>query len=223
MESHECRTYVACDMGVSPFAGFWVTEMGAEVRVPPSRWRSPRTMAFVQEWVAAVIGLVGAGVGAGAAMWGAHRAARSNQEALAVQIRKEEERWQRDQRLAAYQALLDADHRVAEAAEVAIRHRDCPTTKMLAALRTASDMARRAAWLIEIPGPQEVVDAAKRLTDVHHTMWAYQPVRPQGLCQWTDVLQRHGEAQADFRRAARGALGDVDLDPSAGVLGDEAA
>ncbi|MFF5044780.1 hypothetical protein [Streptomyces nigra] len=41
---------------------------------------------------------------------------------MALQIRKEEERWQRDQRLAAYQALLDADHRVTEAAEVAIRH-----------------------------------------------------------------------------------------------------
>ncbi|MFE2813788.1 hypothetical protein ACFXGG_25615 [Streptomyces nigra] len=41
---------------------------------------------------------------------------------MALQIRKEEERWQRDQRLAAYQALLDTDHRVTEAAEVAIRH-----------------------------------------------------------------------------------------------------
>ncbi|CAM5318756.1 hypothetical protein SCHAM137S_01946 [Streptomyces chartreusis] len=68
------------------------------------------------------------------------------------------------------------------------------------------------AWLLEIPGPQYVVDAAQQLLDVHHTMWAYQPVRPQGLRQWTEVMGRHSEAQSDFRRAARRALGYVDLD-----------
>ncbi|MFJ2816117.1 hypothetical protein [Streptomyces sp. NPDC087294] len=164
----------------------------------------------MSDWVTAVFGLAGAGVGAGAAMWGAWRAARMSQEALAVQIRKEDERWIRDQRQAAYQAMLDADHHVHEAIMAASGNPDGGLEDVDAALKRSD----RAARLIEIPGPHTVVDAATRLWSAHAD-WAVVEVRGrEGRLRYMEAMKRRREAVAAFRQAARSALGYAEFDAS---------
>ncbi|MFE7649898.1 hypothetical protein [Streptomyces phaeoluteigriseus] len=166
----------------------------------------------MSEWMTAVVGLAGAGVGAGAAVWGAQRAARASQEALALQVRKEDERWMRDQRQSAYQALLDADRDVHEAIAANLREQGYQQSHsdVRAAIRTSSTAAR----LIEIPGPQSVVDAAQQLLIAQTSLANFLPLRPENARQWNAAMTRHREVSAAFRQAARRALGYADLDES---------
>ncbi|MFJ7090389.1 hypothetical protein ACIQWL_08990 [Streptomyces mirabilis] len=163
------------------------------------------------EWVTAVIGLLGAGVGAAAAMWGANRAARVSQEALAVQIRKEDEHWMRDQRQAAYHALIRADTMQQEAA-IALQGQRGEDGDVSAELREVEDAAHRemfaALSLIELCGPQPVLEAARELKEAGSRMvmifsWRSESARSKRH----DTYERQRVALDAFRSAAREALG----------------
>ncbi|MFF1708190.1 hypothetical protein [Streptomyces sp. NPDC058252] len=164
------------------------------------------------DWIAAVFGLVGAVVGASAAIWGANRAAQMSANLLVVQLRAEDQRWQRDQRQAAYQAMLNADRRLTDACAVAVRNRGDEPPGIFDQIAAASEEAREAARLLEIPGPQSVVDAATQLLVAENVLLAIQPIRTQDLRRWREALQQHQVVAAAFRRAARSALGYVDLE-----------
>jgi gas vesicle protein len=156
-------------------------------------------MTCVQEWVTAVIGLVGAGVGAGAAMWGAQRAARASREALAVQIRKEDERWKRDQRQVAYHALITADMSNQQAAHAAWGF---PADQLPPEVEAACDAARRESFaalsLIHLCGPESLLNAAEELRDAGDAM-----LLDSGL----NAARRHKAALVAFRSEARRVLG----------------
>ncbi|MFD5583310.1 hypothetical protein CFC35_10260 [Streptomyces sp. FBKL.4005] len=153
----------------------------------------------MQEWVTAVIGLAGAAVGAGAAMWGAQRAARASQETLAVQIRKEDERWKRDQRQVAYHALIRADMSCQQAAyDAAGVAADQLPPEWEAASEAARHESFAALSLIELCGPQSLLEAARELRDAADAMM---------LDHSVGAARRHHEALLAFRGEARRALG----------------
>lgn len=171
--------------------------------------------ACVQEWATAVIGLLGAGVGAGAAMWGAQRAARVSQEALAVQIRKEDERWMRDQRQAAYHAMIRGDRLQTMAARELQTKRDGPSNVLPPELETVWEKAEEETFaalsLIELCGPQPVLDAARELYEAGRDLiieWSW-PRRPrdEDVSRIRAAHQRQQAALEAFRVAAREALG----------------
>ncbi|MFC7989475.1 hypothetical protein ACFUV2_09240 [Streptomyces pilosus] len=168
----------------------------------------------MQEWIAALVGLLGAAVGAGAAMWGAHRAARASQEALAVQVRKEDERWRRDQRHTAYQAMFRADMAQQAAAKAVIgerhTHDDELSPELKALITEAHEEALAALSLIELCGPLPVLETAEELEKAGlELMQVYSFPRSQE--NFTSAAQRatarHWAALKAFRTAARDALG----------------
>lgn len=175
-------------------------------------------MRWMSDWAAAAFGLAGAGVGAAAAIWGANRAAKVSANMLSLQLHAEDRRWQRDQRQAAYQAMLEADLRVTAAVGSAFENRGEPGS--LPADMTEAALATRrqvyaAASLIEIAGPQRVAAAARQLMDSGSALVAFLPVRPgTPLRERTRALLRHEELRSAFRQAAREALGYID-DPAA--------
>nr|WP_107908928.1 hypothetical protein [Streptomyces chartreusis] len=132
---------------------------------------------------------------------------------LAVQLRAEDHRWQRDQRQAAYQAMLLADRRVEEAVAAAVRHGGPLTADLIEALRLGAAASREAVLLIDVTGPASVMDAASSLMGTHSDLWTQQPQWPQGPGQWGEAIGRLHVAQVNFRRAARTALGYVEPEP----------
>ncbi|MGV9290744.1 hypothetical protein [Streptomyces sp. NPDC003719] len=168
----------------------------------------------MQEWIAALAGLLGAAVGAGAAMWGARIAARSSQEALVLQIRKEDERWRRDQRHTAYQAMFRADmaQQAATKAVIGVRytHDDDLSPELKAQMAAAHEEALAALSLIELCGPLPVLEAAEELERAGHTlMQVYSFPRSQEnfTSEAPAANARHWAALKVFRTAARDALG----------------
>ncbi|MFF3313171.1 hypothetical protein [Streptomyces sp. NPDC002952] len=164
----------------------------------------------MSEWVTAVIGLLGAGVGAGAAMWGAQRAARVSQEALAVQVRKEDERWRREHRRDAYQALLMADLQLTALAPVAWQARD-GAAHLPREIADQVVRARREVYAavtgVEITGPDAIAEAAGRLLETGTQLlgvWGFD--RAASVEDRGAALRQHEDARAEYRRAARAAL-----------------
>jgi hypothetical protein len=156
-------------------------------------------MACVQEWVTAVIGLLGTVVGAGAAMWGSRIAARTSQEAVAAQIRKEDERWVRDQRQAAYHALIKAERAQQRAADMAMGlSGTVVTAEVQAAFDAASHESFDALALIQLCGPPAVLEAAGEMREAGDEI-----MRDHGL----DAARRHAAAVRAFHAEARRALG----------------
>ncbi|WP_190134120.1 hypothetical protein [Streptomyces longispororuber] len=162
----------------------------------------------MNEWLTAVIGLLGAGVGAGAAVWGAARSARAGREALALQRRHDDARWMREQRQAAYHAMIRADMMQTEAAYTVLGHReddDWPP-EVRARQHEAHYEAVAAESLIELCGPPDVLEAARELRKAGDLM-----VMEWGsggpMDRTVDAEQRRARALAAFREAARRTLG----------------
>ncbi|MGW3635612.1 hypothetical protein ACWD7F_36780 [Streptomyces sp. NPDC005122] len=168
----------------------------------------------MSDWVAAVFGLAGAGVGAVAAIWGANRAAKVSANMLSLQLHAEDRRWQRDQRQTAYQAMLEADLRVTAAVGLAFEDRGeagTPPADMTEAAFATRRQVYAAASLIEIAGPQRVAAAARELLDSGSALVALLPIRPgTPLRERTRALLRHEELRSAFRQAAREVLGYID-------------
>ncbi|MFF1468026.1 hypothetical protein [Streptomyces mirabilis] len=168
----------------------------------------------MQEWLTAVIGLLGAGVGAAAAMWGAHRAAVAGQEALNVQVRKEDERWRRDQRVTAYQSMIRADMTTIQVGRDLSEQGGATgielTPEQMAMLKEAEGEAFAALSLVELCGPYEALKAARELdfagATLSHTFRMTRDARVGGF-DMVETYGRHQEALKAFRGAAREALG----------------
>ncbi|MEU0947669.1 hypothetical protein ABZ379_33955 [Streptomyces canus] len=137
-----------------------------------------------------------------------------SQEALAVQVRKEDERWMREQRQTAYHAMIRADMRQTTFAE-AVRGQATGWSNSLppeltAEAKEVNGEAFAALSLIELCGPQSVLDAAKELYSLGGNM-GYVYSRPSDQTGETDphyeVYSRHVDALKAFREAAREALG----------------
>lgn len=168
-------------------------------------------LSRMDEWMGALLGLLGAGVGAGAALWGARATTRASLEMFAVQLQRDDERWVREQRQAAYLAMIRSDM---ESTDVALKlegkaGEDGRLPPDLEPLRQASGRESYAALsLIELCGPQPVLEAARELHKWGGTLisaraavltgWAFQP----GV-----AFELQQEALQAFRRAAREALG----------------
>ncbi|MFI0086493.1 hypothetical protein [Streptomyces bobili] len=134
---------------------------------------------------------------------------------LAVQVRAEDHRWQRDQRQAAYQAMLEADLRLTGViGTFTTSGGSVVTDESRGLITTARGEVYGAVTLIEITGPQQVRTAAGLLLDSVSTLIAFQPVQRAQVNQWARALRRHEELRTRFRQAAREALGYVDLDDS---------
>lgn len=181
--------------------------------------RGEARLGGMGEWVTAVIGLLGAVVGAGAAMWGAQRAARASQEALAVQVRKEDERWMRDQRQAAYHAMIRADMTITTVSRAVRGMGDERTGRLTPELDAMWKEARGEAYaamsLIELCGPQLVLDAARELWFAGDGLVSASsmPTEPESDdLQSLTAVTRHLRAMTAFRGAVRGALGYGDSD-----------
>ncbi|MFJ8364309.1 hypothetical protein, partial [Streptomyces sp. NPDC093984] len=162
---------------------------------------------------------LGAGVGAGAAMWGAQRAARVSQEAQAVQIRKEDERWKRDQRHTAYQAMIRADMMQTSAAEAVLGEIHTPsdslTREQEARCAKAHEEAFAALSLIELCGPQSALTTARELDAAGYEMmqvYAFPRSQDNFMDAGAAAYGRHRDALRAFRDAARAALGYGDAD-----------
>ncbi|MER6421158.1 hypothetical protein [Streptomyces sp. NPDC001137] len=170
----------------------------------------------MSEWVTAVIGLLGAAVGTGAAIWGAQRQAKASADVVAVQMRREDERWMRDQRQAAYHAMLQAEGAVDDAA-LALRTLLTADHQVPPEQREITHAATRGAYaaltLIQLCGPQTVREAARRLRNTGDNLLEFHlrsAGRPEGGPALT--LLARGHALRDFQQAATEALGYDSLD-----------
>ncbi|SOE31764.1 hypothetical protein SAMN05442782_8697 [Streptomyces sp. OK228] len=149
-------------------------------------------------------------------MWGAHRAARVSQEALAVQVRKEDERWQREHRQTAYQALIRADMMM-EAAGRAVDGKTNPENgkvppELLTVWQEAEEASNAALSLIELCGPTSILAPAREL----HRAGGFQTWlktlppkedRQEGLDDRLNAYSNQKDALEAFRVAAREVLG----------------
>ncbi|MER5227227.1 hypothetical protein [Streptomyces flaveus] len=128
----------------------------------------------MSDWIAAAAGLLGAGAGAGAAMWGARQSTRAAFDQLFQQEEHEHRRWQRDQRLTAYAALLAADDRfTSDVADVmddidARRERGESGDFMVEGAERLTEAYREvitASSLVELVGPIPLAELALRLRE----------------------------------------------------------
>ncbi|MDN3249733.1 hypothetical protein [Streptomyces sp. ZSW22] len=122
-----------------------------------------------------------------------------------MQIRKEDERWARDQRQAAYHALVQADmaHQAAAYAVTGLSGTHLPS-EVEAACDAASHEGFAALSLIELCGPPSILDAARELRDAGDAM-----MRDHGV----GAARRHNAALLAFRAEASRALGYESAQP----------
>ncbi|MFD3585769.1 hypothetical protein [Streptomyces sp. NPDC058683] len=165
------------------------------------------------EWMSGLFGLLGAGVGAVAALWGAKATARSSLEIFSVQLRRDDERWIRDQRQVAYHAMLAASMECEKAGMELEGNAPNNDPRLPPEL----EEVRQAAWgasydalsLVELCGPARVVSAARKLhqhatrlvTARAYVLQDTSGIQPGEYSAWQQAALR------DFRAAARVALG----------------
>ncbi|MFE7649897.1 hypothetical protein [Streptomyces phaeoluteigriseus] len=165
----------------------------------------------MSEWITVAAGLGGATIGAAGGMWGASRGARAVKDTRLQQEIHEQRSWVRDQRREAYQALLTADLQLTAVAPVAWQARD-GAAHLSREVADQVVQARREVYAgvtgIEITGPDDVAKAAGRLLETGTQLlgvWGFE--RAASAEDRGAALRQHEHARAEFRRAARAALG----------------
>ncbi|MEU3290494.1 hypothetical protein [Streptomyces longwoodensis] len=166
----------------------------------------------MNEWLTAVIGLAGAAVGAGAAAWGARLSTRASLDMFVVNVQREDERWMREQRQAAYHAMIQADMGLMNTA-LKLEGKGNENRRLPPELEPMQQAAAREAYaalsLIELCGPQSVLEAARKLHKWGNALVgarAFVHCDNSGI-QPGDVYAWQQEALLEFRNAARAALG----------------
>lgn len=137
-----------------------------------------------------------------------------SKEALVAQMRREDERWRRDQRHTAYLAMIQADMLQTAAAEAVLGERHTPSDSLTAEQEARCAKAHEEAWaalsLIELCGPQSALDAARELDAAGFEMmqvYAFPRSQDNFMDAGAAAYQRHTNALTAFRDAARATLG----------------
>lgn len=185
-----------------------------EVKGRSRRAESPSMDA----WLPAIFGLLGAAVGALAAIWGAKRTAETAIEQVFHQHEFERERWRREQRQQAYLVFLeavDALNAMLESLSVRVeQQRDIPNDEWLR-MDEADQAVSRAADRIELTGSRRVAAAASELGIVFTNMCSAllpgegRPAESR-LISYRTHLDLKQPAYRAFRREAQVALGFED-------------
>ncbi|MEU6394332.1 hypothetical protein [Streptomyces sp. NPDC046939] len=131
-----------------------------------------------------------------------------------MQLRKEDERWKRDQRHTAYQAMIRADMAHMAAGQAVrgerVTHADVLAPELVGQCERAQEESTAAVSLIELCGPLRVLEAARELhwagEEVMH-VFAFPTSQVGYESAESAVIARQYEAVKAFRSAARDALG----------------
>lgn len=190
--------------------------------VPRIRIASPhlpgRIAAMLDVLMPAVFGLLGAAVGAVAAVWGAKRAADTAIEQTFHQHEFERERWRREQRQQAYVAFLEAVDALSgllESLSVRVERENTIAPDTWREMDDGDQAVMRAADRIELTGSRRVAEAASELSIVLTNMCsALLPGEGRPPAHRMIDFQPHSHlkqpAYARFRREAQVALGFED-------------
>jgi len=184
----------------------------------PQRPASGRQNPRMDVLLPAVFGLLGAAVGAIAAIWGAKRTADAAIQQVFHQHEFERERWRREQRQQAYVAYLEAVDVLKSLVEsLAVRvdtGRSIDGEEWLR-MDDADVAVMRAADRIELTGPQRVAEAAIELSAAYSDICSAllpgegRPAESR-YAEYRDLEPVRHSAYVAFRREARLTLGFED-------------
>lgn len=173
-------------------------------------------------WLPAIFGLIGAGIGAGAAMWGVSKTATAALEQAQRLERYSDRQWVRDRRREAYAALLDVFDRTLEMEYKLGAMREevekAPSELLDPTIALISEMASAKAR-VDLAGPRSVREAAEELqtaTNEAISAWAAEgPLTKERIQRAQVAINRQGAAVAAFREAASAELGFEDASATA--------
>ncbi|MCX4671572.1 hypothetical protein OG453_33620 [Streptomyces sp. NBC_01381] len=175
------------------------------------------TMRHMDVWLPAIFGLIGAGIGSGAAMWGVRKTAAVALEQAQRMERHGNRQWVRDRRREAYSTLLDVVDRTIEAEyRLGAMREDVetPPQELLDPVIALVSEIASAKARVDLAGPRSVREAADELdaaTSEAISAWAAEgPLTTERIQRAHAAINRQGVAYSAFRNAASVELGFED-------------